>query len=158
MPGGRPAKPTALKLLQGNPGKRPIKKNEPKPKQASRVPAPPQELGQKAKAEWRRVAKELHASGVLTLVDTKILANYCQAYDDMLTARGLLHVHNTNNPDSINLHKKMTGDTKTHPYVDQIRQHRADMLRWATELGITPASRTKVASAKPDETNEFDRF
>ena len=154
---GRKAEPTALKLIKGTARKHRIK-NEPKPKQAARVPAPPAELGQKAKAEWRRVAKVLHETGVLTGIDTKALANYCQAYDDMLTARGLLHAHNLANPDSINLLKKMSGDAKTHPYVDQIRQHRADMLRWAAEFGITPSSRTRVVVSKPDQKNEFDDF
>lgn len=32
---GRPPKPTAIKELEGNPGKRPLNKNEPKPKQTA---------------------------------------------------------------------------------------------------------------------------
>ena len=38
--GGRPPKPTYLKVLEGNPGKRPLNENEPKPKpSAPKCPA-----------------------------------------------------------------------------------------------------------------------
>lgn len=141
---GRKPKPTALKLITGNPGNRPLNKKEPKPKQAVRVPSPPTELGKKAKAEWRRIAKELHTTGILTLIDIKALANYCQAYDDMLTARGLLNAWNIHNPDQINVLKTMQGMIRTHPYLQQMQEARRDMMKFAVEFGMTPSSRSRV--------------
>ena len=38
---GRPPKPTNLRVLEGNPGTRPLDVNEPKPRIRKRAPAPP---------------------------------------------------------------------------------------------------------------------
>lgn len=157
MPGPKP-QPTALKLIRGNPGKRPVNSQEPKPKQTASVPSAPAYLGTKAKSEWKRIAKELHETGVLTRIDTKALANYCMAYEDMLTAMGLLHAHNLQNPTQKNVVVSMTGNIKTHPLVDQVRNHRMDMMRFASEFGLTPSSRSKVKVKGQDKGNEFDDF
>ena len=61
---GRKPKPTALKLLEGNPGKRRINGSEPKPP-ASR-PTCPAHLSPSAKAEWKRLAEALNRIGLLT--------------------------------------------------------------------------------------------
>src|SRR4051812_32697332 len=55
---GRKPTPAALKLIQGNPGKRPIRQ-EPQPERGD-LPEPPEFLAEDAKAEWRRVAPELY--------------------------------------------------------------------------------------------------
>lgn len=77
---GRPAKPTRLKILAGNPGRRPLNKREPQP----RVGAPPcpTHLDAEAKREWRRIVKELSAVGLLTHVDRAALADYCIAWSE----------------------------------------------------------------------------
>ena len=75
---GRKPKPTALKLIDGNPGKRPIVGHEPRPP-ASR-PTCPAHLSASAKAEWKRLAGALNRIGLLTQVDRAALAAYCQAY------------------------------------------------------------------------------
>ena len=46
---GRKPKPTALKVLEGNPGKRPLNENEPKPE--NKAPRCPSWLEQEAKNE-----------------------------------------------------------------------------------------------------------
>ena len=54
---GRKPKPTAVKVLEGNPGKRSLNTGEPKPeKKAPRCPA---WLEDEAKKEWKRMAKQL---------------------------------------------------------------------------------------------------
>lgn len=155
---GRKPKPTALKLIQGNPGKRAISKSEPKPKQTAATPSPPAELDQRAKSEWKRIAKELHAMGVLTRVDTKALANYCQAYSDMLAARALLVDWNLTHPDQINVLKTMNGMIRTHPYVQQMRDARLDMMKFAAEFGLTPSSRSRVSAKDMNKGGEWDDF
>ena len=61
---GRKPKPTAVKVLEGNPGKRSLNTGEPKPeKKAPRCPA---WLEDEAKKEWRRMAKQLEHLGILT--------------------------------------------------------------------------------------------
>ena len=70
--------PTHLRLLRGNPGKRPIKP-EPEPAVPDKPPEPPNFLSDEAKNEWWRVAPELHALSLLTVLDVMPLAAYCQA-------------------------------------------------------------------------------
>ena len=75
---GRKPKPTAVKVLEGNPGKRSLNTGEPKPeKKAPRCPA---WLEDEAKKEWRRMAKQLEHLGILTEIDMAAFAGYCQAY------------------------------------------------------------------------------
>jgi P27 family predicted phage terminase small subunit len=75
---GRKPKPTRLKLITGNPGKRPLNAREPKP--AIRVPTCPAHLNPSAKAEWKRLARQMHVLGMISELDRAALAAYCQAY------------------------------------------------------------------------------
>lgn len=64
---GRKPKPTALKELEGNPGKRKMNTKEPVPDKG--MPACPKWLLPEAKKEWERLAKLMNQMGVLTQVD-----------------------------------------------------------------------------------------
>ena len=75
---GPPPKPTVIKLLQGNPGKRKLNRNEPKPD--STKPECPDWLKPKAKIAWRRLVRQLSKMGVLAASDRDALAAYCQTY------------------------------------------------------------------------------
>ena len=75
---GRPPKPTHLKVLEGNPGKRALNKDEPKPQ--AKIPSCPSHLDKEAKAEWRRISKELLQLNLLTAIDRAALAAYCMAW------------------------------------------------------------------------------
>ena len=90
IPGAKP-KPTALKLLEGNPGKRPTNKNEPRPKVF--VPKPPAHLTDAALLEWKRVSEQLAMLGILTTLDRAVLAGYCQAYGRWSEAEQKLKDH-----------------------------------------------------------------
>ena len=74
---GRKPTPTALKVLEGNPGKRKLNDNEPRPEK--KAPSCPKWLEPEAKKEWRRLAKKMEQMGVLTEVDMAAFAGYCQA-------------------------------------------------------------------------------
>ena len=84
MAGGRPAKPTRIKELQGNPGKRAANKREPRP--ASGRPPRPKHLEGEARREWNRISKQLLELGLLAKVDRAALAAYCQAWADWVRA------------------------------------------------------------------------
>ena len=64
---GRKPKPTALKMLEGNPGGRPLNEAEPKPQK--KAPRCPPWLEDEAKREWKRMAKVLEQMGLLTEMD-----------------------------------------------------------------------------------------
>ena len=75
---GRKPKPTAIKKLEGNPGKRKLNTKEPIP--AKGMPECPQWLLAEAKKEWERLADLMNQMGVLTEVDMAAFAAYFQSY------------------------------------------------------------------------------
>jgi len=74
MPAGRPPKPTAEKLLNGNPGRRPISDDEP---QFDGVPVMPDWLDYYAQELWELVVSDLVTAGVAKSVDGPALAGMC---------------------------------------------------------------------------------
>ena len=71
---GRRPKPTSLKLIEGNPGKRPLDRNEPRPSPG--VPTCPAHLNPSAKAEWKRLARQMLTLGMITDLDRSVLAKF----------------------------------------------------------------------------------
>ena len=69
---GRKPKPTALKLIEGNPGRRPIRGSNRGRRGVQ--PTCPAHLSPTAKAEWKRLAQTLNVIGLLTQVDRAALA------------------------------------------------------------------------------------
>lgn len=124
---GRRPVPTALKVLRGNPGRRPIP-SDPQPQELISL-APPEDLHGEARKVWKRTAPILSYMRVLTRADLDALRDYCeirQAY------------------------KATTPGTAA--WEKCLRLAKAFM----TEFGMTPASRVKLSvSEKPtnDETH-----
>lgn len=82
---GRKAKPTAIKILEGNPGK---KKLYPESSIALKVvPSPPEFLLPDAKQAWEKIAKVLVSIEMLTMFDLASLAMCCQSYAQSNIAR-----------------------------------------------------------------------
>ena len=114
--------------------------SEPKPparKSRSRPPSCPAHLTPPAAAEWRRVAKALHAMGVLTTFDRAVLAAYCQAYGRWVEAEDRLR-------ETPMLFKTPSGYVQQSPWLGIINKQLELMGRYLVELGMTPASRSRV--------------
>lgn len=73
---GRPKKPTALQLVQGDRKDR-INRSAPMPAELDIVP--PAWMRPRAVAEWERLAPDLIAKGVLTGWDVQAFAEWCDA-------------------------------------------------------------------------------
>ena len=82
---GRKPKPAALKLIEGNLGKRPIGGAAPAPETV--ILPPPAILNEVGKRVWRAKVKELTRWGLFTRLDTEWLAGYCAAWQDVVWAR-----------------------------------------------------------------------
>ncbi|MBS8225950.1 hypothetical protein DYI42_06845 [Vannielia litorea] len=89
MTRGPKPKPSALKLIQGNPGKRRVNMSEPKPKPVRR-PKPPIDLDEAGQKEWQRVVRELDALGLVSKLDVAVLAAYCVAFSRFKAANEAL--------------------------------------------------------------------
>jgi P27 family predicted phage terminase small subunit len=141
---GRKPKPTAIKILEGNPGKRPLNDLEPQPN--SECPECPDWLTDEAKEEWHRIAPELHKIGVLTYIDMAALAGYCESFAQWRRAVEYLK----KNGDMLIMYNE-DGSIKYQqqaPHVAIASNALKHMRAFASEFGLTPASRSKL-SVKP---------
>jgi len=75
-----PAKPIALKLLEGNRGRYPLPEDNPEPEPIEVFPEPPDWLDLIARVEWDERGRELFVTGVLTTVDLPAFEFYCYLY------------------------------------------------------------------------------
>src|SRR3981081_4603684 len=88
---GRRPKPTRLKVLTGNPGKRPLNETEPRPEPA--IPDCPMELGEVARREWNRLAGEIASLKLLTNRERAYIAPLCQNLTHALQQTASLFNH-----------------------------------------------------------------
>jgi P27 family predicted phage terminase small subunit len=147
---GPPPKPTALRMLEGNPSRRPLNDAEPKPK--AQAPKCPAWLHVDAKREWRRLAPKLEALGLLTEVDGTALAAYCQAYARWKEAEEVIE------REGLTFTMEKTGYTGPRPEVAISRQSVQIMKAFCAEFGLTPASRSRLRAAPPEEKDPFEDF
>ena len=151
---GRPPKPTDLKLIEGNRGKRALNASEPKPK--ARVPRVPDHLSQPAKDEWQRITRELGGLGLLTHIDRAALAGYCQAWADWVEAEEQLQKYGrvVRTPSRTVTRRKPNGETETEqiggsvmqsPYLSIRNRALEFMHKFLIEFGMSPASRTRIS-------------
>jgi P27 family predicted phage terminase small subunit len=152
---GRRPRPTHLKLVTGNPGKRRLNSAEPRP--AGGLPQPPAELTADAKTEWQRVAKRLHALGLLTTVDRAPLAAYCQAWGRWRQAeRALAEMAKLDPVTGALMIKTKEGNAIQNPVLGVANRAMADMVRYAAEFGMTPSSRSRMQASPTDRGNADD--
>jgi P27 family predicted phage terminase small subunit len=119
---GRRPKPTHVKLLTGNPGKRTPNAHEPRPEPI--VPECPAELGPVARREWDRLAVELSALRILTNLDRAALAAYCGAYAMWAEATEAIQKFGT-------MVKSPSGFPQQSPYVSIANRQAEIMIRIA---------------------------
>ena len=85
---GRPPKPTHIKVLTGNPGKRSLNQYEPKP--SEKLTKMPSWITKNAQKFWRRYAKGFHKLGLLTSLDQAMFGRFCEALASLKSANQLI--------------------------------------------------------------------
>lgn len=132
---GRKPQPTALKLLRGNPGRRPLNRSEPVPRAGAMTC--PRHLDAVARREWKRVVKAAPPA-LLTPLDAAVLAMYCDAYSRAVVAREHL-------PDSATwVNCTARGYEQPSPWLGILGRAETMLLKAAGELGFTPSARSRV--------------
>jgi P27 family predicted phage terminase small subunit len=107
------------------------------PAERSRLPTCPSHLTPAAAKEWRRVARALHRMGVVTEFDRAALAAYCQAYGRWVEAEEKLK-------ETPILFRTPSGYVQQSPWLGIANKQLELMGRFMTELGMTPAARSRV--------------
>lgn len=133
------------RMLEGNPSRRPLKGESPRP--ANGAPTCPSWLSDDAKQEWQRVAPELTRLGLLTNLDRAHLAGYCTScvwwrrVQEVLSTQGSVYV-------------TVKGKIEARPEVAIAKIAGEQMNAFAAELGLTPASRARLRF--PQSEGEID--
>lgn len=151
---GRKPKPTKLKVLQGNPGHRPINKNEPEFEAASLEP--PAELMEAEAApalrEWTRIAPILGDIGLFTEADRTALLAYCLTYQTWIASEKKLLKEGV-------LRQDRRGDVMVSPHLAVSTRCLAQMKFFLTEFGFTPSSRVRLNGAGTSKKHDpFESF
>jgi P27 family predicted phage terminase small subunit len=144
---GPPPLPTDLRILRGNPGKRPINRREPQPSRSEVVPDTPDVLTGYACDEWHRVAGELHRLGLLTVLEQAPLAAYCSAYARWRTAEELLA--DMAKQDGVTrglLISGPHGDARANPLVKLSIAAAEQMDSIAALFGMAPSARARISA------------
>lgn len=148
---GRKPKPTVLKKLAGNPGKRKLNDAEPDFTEITDV-EPPEWLPDLAVEMWQTVMPELLAAKVLTVPDLHNVEAFCAAYAMWRDAED---------------HVKLFGvvietekSTIKNPAVTVINEAKKQMREFGSLLGLDPSSRQRLVGPKKseDKGNPFDNF
>lgn len=152
---GRRPQPSALKVLRGNPGKRPLRADEAKPEAASaEFDAPPAILADDpvAAAEWARVAPLLRRCGIATEAERASLLALCQQWSQYLEAHGKVR--------ALGMIVKGAGDAPiANPYIKLATKSLQACLKLWVELGLTPSSRSRLSSLPaPDAVPKESRW
>ena len=138
---GRKPTPTSIKILEGNPGKRPLNKNEPKPE--SKAPPCPKWLNGDAKKEWHRLARKMERLGTLTEHDMAAFAAYCVAYAGWKKAQSFLDENGE-------VYVTANGSAQPWPQVAIAQKYYNQMERCAEQFGLTPSSRSRIMADRKE--------
>lgn len=165
---GQKPKPTAIKVLEGNRSKKALPKNEPKPLLGSEPPEAPDWLCDIGRAEWARLSRQLWLNGLLGLEDIQTFAAYCDHFARAVSYRGLLAEaaaeearvlraraaweafgKDEDRPEPKTsgqgtLVPNATGGWIPNPLIALANVSLREMMKAATEFGLTPSSRARV--------------
>lgn len=146
---GRRPKPTHLKQLEGNPGKRPLNTREPRPE--GDLYAAPEWMTDSQREGWAYAIVNAPV-GLLKQLDRSILAIWVVAEDlhreaaEKVAQYGLL-------TKSLN-----AGLPLQSPYLAILNKQAQIMLKAGAELGFSPSSRSRVSVSPDPATNPFLRI
>ena len=132
---GRKPKPTALKLITGNPGKRPLPKNEPMLETGADMP---EWLSEAAREHWPLVSKQLTDAGIMTQIDAQALGLYCEAFARWRDANERVAKFGS-------VVKAPSGFPVQSPYLAIANKAWDQMMKALVEFGMTPSSRSRVS-------------
>ena len=172
-------KPTALKLLEGNPGKRALNLADGLNPRVE-TPSAPKHLGIEARKEWKRITPLLEELGLVSCLDRAALALYCQAVGrlaELETAfNGIVNRlvdGGSAYPDAVysaSYSVTPSGYAQQSVIVQLIKSHREQVNRYLMHFGLSPAARGRVQpsnyvqpslpgiDAAPNAPNGFARF
>lgn len=150
-------KPSALKLLEGNAGKRPLDLSAGVNPRVE-IPSAPGHLSKDAKKEWKRITPLLEELGLISGLDRSALALYCQAQgrlSELETAFNaqvarLVQDKGLDYPAAVYEASHAvtpSGYAQQSVIVQLIKSHREQVNRYLMHFGLSPAARGRVQAS-----------
>lgn len=143
---GRPAKPTALRILHGDQASR-VNLDEPVPGAAEVIA--PDDLTEEARAVWDRLAPDLVRVGVLTPWDVDAFGMLCRELTWYHKARALVDGSNV-------LIAGAAGRLEKNPALAVAHDCETRFNVLAARFGLTPSDRQALKTAVPGASRRAD--
>jgi P27 family predicted phage terminase small subunit len=152
---GRPPKPTALKVAEGNPGKRKLNYNEPKPDPLRTPLKPPPNSLPDVRKFWRKYGPMLDKLGVLTEADIAALDLMSIHYAIAKAALAAM----INDDGKLELTRKdEEGVERKHPMLQILRDNSAAFRLYSVLFGLNPSARARLMVSESDDDDDDDFF
>jgi P27 family predicted phage terminase small subunit len=149
MRGNKP-KPTVLKLVTGNPGRRPLNAREAKPE--VQVPEPPQLLSGDALLEWQRITPLLADVGLIAKLDRAIIATYCKCWARWIECERMLETTGL-------IVKSPNGYPMYSPYLAASNKALDQLRQLSEQIGLSGSARSRIkAGEPPSQTDPGEAF
>lgn len=143
-------KPTHLRVLEGNPSRRPLNENEPQPKKI--MPPCPKHLTPGARKQWKKLGRSLFDLGLLTEIDGDALALYCEAKARWIDAIQRLEKY----PDVVLSPKSKF--PVINPVFNIACASFEQMRKLLAEFGMTPSSRSRIGVKSKGAKDELEEM
>ena len=149
-------KPSALKALQGNPGKRTTSVGD-GVNPVIEIPSAPRHLSKEAAKEWKRITPLLEELGLISGLDRAALALYCQAAGRLAELEtafngqvARLVDEGSDYADAVykaSYAVTPSGYAQQSVIVQLIGKHREQLNRYLMHFGLSPAARGRVQAS-----------
>jgi P27 family predicted phage terminase small subunit len=149
-------KPAALRLLEGNAGKRTLDLTagiNPR----IEVPSAPRHLGPEAKREWKRITPILEDLGLISGLDRTALGLYCQAsgrlaeletaFNGMVAGKVAGGMNYADAVYEASYSVTPSGYAQQSVITQLIKSHREQVNRYLMHFGLSPAARGRVQAS-----------
>jgi phage terminase small subunit len=153
---GPAPKPTAIKVLQGNPGGRPLNKAEPRPEVT--IPEPPVFLDDYAKQIWSELGYELYVVKCMTNIFWPDFMVLCSAISRFKKASEILKDGWNNKIPLRNKSGEVVGEYEQQkPEVAILHKAGDEIVRVSAKFGMSPSdiSGISVSGNLRDELTDF---
>jgi P27 family predicted phage terminase small subunit len=156
--------PSRLKIITGNPGKRPLNEDEPQPDALDDFSPPDHiENDELAVRKWDEAVRVLYDMQVMTIADRETLARYCLVWSHWMQmrekcrqfGREIMHYEADPNRTDGRLRIKWA---QPAPWAVDEKAARKDLLQLEREFGLTPSSRSQVTIHSNKADDPFEAF
>lgn len=151
---GPAAKPTELKVLEGNRGKRPLAVNlDSTFRPETGMPTVPKGLSPGARKVWKRLGAELLRYNLISVVYSDIFEELCETVADVKELRHSIRAKQnllrSEGKDPMAAFTVMTpnGMPQQHPLYQILKSERQMMLSLLSKFGLSPAEQANVTTA-----------